>query len=103
MNELADMNDRCMVCERYIEMEPGFYYGSMYVSYALTVALFVTVWVAFSVLAGSVFDSPWTFLSIVTAVIILLMPITFRLSRSLWAHMFIKYKGLKTVETAQQP
>jgi uncharacterized protein (DUF983 family) len=91
-NELADMNEHCEVCGQATQFEPGFYYGAMYVAYALTVAIFVTVWVAYTVLVGSVFDSVWTFITIDFLVTLLMMPVTFRLARSVWAHMFIKYK-----------
>ena len=35
------MHTKCPVCGQYYELEPGFYYGTGYVSYALTVALTV--------------------------------------------------------------
>ena len=33
------MYEKCPVCEQRMEIEVGFYYGTAYVSYALTVAL----------------------------------------------------------------
>ena len=42
--EWGDVKKECDVCHLKYEREPGFYYGAMYVSYALGVALFVTVW-----------------------------------------------------------
>lgn len=42
--KLGDVRSECEVCHIQYEREPGFYYGAMYVSYALGVALFVTVW-----------------------------------------------------------
>ncbi len=43
------MNEKCPVCGQTTDMEPGFYYGTSYVSYALadaiTVATLVTWWV----------------------------------------------------------
>ncbi|HYG51703.1 MAG TPA: DUF983 domain-containing protein [Flavobacteriales bacterium] len=91
--ELVDTNEHCPVCGRPIEMEVGFFYGAMYVSYILNVGIFVVGWIAFTLFYGSVFIYTWTFLSIVAVVMMVLMPYTFRLARSLWLHMFVKYKS----------
>jgi len=88
----GEMHEKCPVCGQKLELEPGFYYGAMYVSYGLNVAIFVGLWLIYSLAGASVFDSPWYFMLIVGITSFLLMPITFRLSRSVWAHMFIKYK-----------
>src|SRR6185503_12930571 len=46
------MYDNCPECDQRMELEVGFYYGTGYVSYALTVALSVTTFVAWWVLVG---------------------------------------------------
>ncbi|MFM7672398.1 MAG: hypothetical protein ACKO6Q_07405 [Bacteroidota bacterium] len=43
---------RCAVCGQPTEIEVGFYYGTGYVSYALTVAMSVVTLVAWWVLIG---------------------------------------------------
>ncbi|MGB0368672.1 MAG: DUF983 domain-containing protein, partial [Flavobacteriales bacterium] len=48
--KLEKMPDNCPVCDQKYWPEPGFYYGAMYVSYALTIALSVAVFVAMTVL-----------------------------------------------------
>ena len=45
LKKVAEMHARCPVCNQSYEPEPNFYYGSMYVSYAYTVALFVAIMV----------------------------------------------------------
>lgn len=92
-SELTDMHEHCEVCGNKTEFEPGFYYGSMYAAYAITVAIFVTIWVAYTVLVGSVFDNVALFFAIDIPITLLMMPLTFRLARSLWAHLFMKYRG----------
>ena len=47
-----EMHAACTVCGQPTEIEVGFYYGTGYVSYALTVALTVSTLVAWWVLIG---------------------------------------------------
>jgi uncharacterized protein (DUF983 family) len=49
---ITKMHDHCPVCGQQTEIEVGFYYGTGYVSYALTVAYFVSMFVAWKVLIG---------------------------------------------------
>jgi hypothetical protein len=83
------MHESCPNCGQKYQPEPGFYYGAMYVSYALTVAIFVAV-----VVIGNLFFDPgiWEIVISLSIVLLLVMPLVFRLSRSIWAHMFIKRK-----------
>ncbi|WP_315820514.1 hypothetical protein [Paraflavitalea speifideaquila] len=46
------MPESCPECKQPYELEPGFWYGTAYVSYALSVALSVTTFVAWYVLIG---------------------------------------------------
>src|ERR1700737_3975529 len=36
LRQFMKMNDKCPLCGQYMEIEPGFYYGTSYVSYVLT-------------------------------------------------------------------
>lgn len=88
----------CDVCGANLQPEPGFYFGAAYVSYALTVALWISVLVAlitFNALGWIEFGfltHPVTFLLSGIVATILTFPYLFRLSRSMWAHFFIKYQ-----------
>ena len=92
---ITKMNEQCSVCGQPTEIEVGFYVGTGYVSYALTVAYFVSSFVAWKVLIGMTFDLDdnrilyWLFSAI--ALVILLQPIFMRLSRSIWIAMFVSY------------
>ena len=46
------MPQTCAVCGQPTEKEPGFYYGTGYVSYALCVAISVATFIAWIVLIG---------------------------------------------------
>lgn len=91
------MSSNCTVCGQSFEMEPGFYYGTGYVSYALTVALSITTFVAWFVLIGmSVHDNRFFIWIGSNAVfLILLQPWLMRLSRSFWISWFVKYEPVR--------
>lgn len=86
-SDIDKMPDNCPKCGQKYWIEPGFYYGAMYISYALTIALSVAIFVAMIVLWH--FDIKWYLGLNFTAMLILFPPI-FRLSRSVWAHIYIK-------------
>ena len=88
------MNENCPVCGQLTEIEVGFYYGTSYVSYALTVAYSVATFIAWWVLLGfSLYDNSiiyWLIFNGLT--LLLLQPLFMRLSRSLWLSWFVKYE-----------
>lgn len=87
------MHKNCPVCGQPTEIEVGFYYGTSYVSYALTVAISVATAVAWWVIIGfSLDDNRFIYWMIVNAMILLvLQPWLMRVSRSLWISWFVKY------------
>lgn len=95
---MSSTHDRCPKCDKKLYLEPGFYYGAMYVSYALSVAHVVTLWVATTVL-GIDFEF-WNFIIFVGATLAVLTPLYYALSKIIWANMFIGYKGLKNEKPA---
>lgn len=75
------MNPKCDGCELDFEREPGFYLGSIYVNYGLTVAL---VGPTFAVLTLGL-GYPRTTVAIPCAVFTILFPLWFfRYARSIW-------------------
>jgi hypothetical protein len=93
LRRIFDMPEHCAHCGQKIELEPGFYYGAMYVSYAVTIAWLVAVWVLFIVLWQGF--TPLQYLMVGIGSMILLQPVFFRLSRAIWLHMFVNYKPLE--------
>ena len=74
------------------ELEVGFYYGTSYVSYALTVAISVATFVAWLVLIGiSTEMHLFYWLGANALILFLLQSRLMRLSRSLWISWFVKY------------
>ncbi len=87
------MYERCPVCDLKYEREPGYFYGAMFVSYGLTGWLFIIIGLAL------VFGLGWTLSStLVTIAIIAIATHSFayRLSRSIWMHLFVKYEASAT-------
>lgn len=95
LKNLFAMNEKCPVCGQKTELEPGFYYGTAYVSYALTVAFSATTFVAWWVLIGlSAHDNRvFWWMGINGALMILMQPYFIRLSRFLWLSFFVSYDG----------
>lgn len=87
------MNKECTVCRQASEIEVGFYYGTSYVSYALTVGLSLVSLGIWALTIGlSVNDNRFFIWMGVNAVLlILLQPWLMRLSRSLWISWFVKF------------
>ena len=96
------MNKNCPVCGQKTEIEAGFYYGTGYVSYALTVAFSVTTFVAWWVLAGfsSSDNRIFWWLGINTILLLLIQPYLMRLSRAVWLAVFVKYDVNWSVKNA---
>ncbi len=89
LSKLGKCHSRCSSCNFKFEKEPGFFYGAMYVSYGLTVAFSVSIFVAVSVLFPEASVS--TYIGAILSGLLLLFPITFRLSRAIWLNIFQKY------------
>lgn len=87
------MHSNCTECIQHTELEQGFYYGSAYVSYALTVALSATTFVAWYVLIGMGLDDNRVFwwMGSNALFLIVLQPWLMRLSRVIWLSFFVKY------------
>ena len=74
------MYDKCPYCGFVFEQEPGYFYVSMFASYALNVAEMVTVVVAIYVLTGKI-QSAWFYIFTILGVSVVLSPFNFRFSR----------------------
>lgn len=89
--KFADMQPYCPCCGQSFEPEPGYYYGAMYVSFAINVLIF---FVSLIILYQFVEEVTITMMIGVVAVVVIgFLPIIFRLSRVLWISIFIRYEG----------
>lgn len=84
------MEEKCSECGHKYELETGFFYGAMYVAYALTVAISVAVFILTYLIYS---ETPyWVYIINILAVLILMAPITFRGGRLIWMNFFSSYK-----------
>ncbi|MFK8039314.1 MAG: DUF983 domain-containing protein [Crocinitomicaceae bacterium] len=79
----------CSFCNHKFEIENGFFYGAMYVSYGLSIAVAVSLFMGTYVLFP---DTPYyVYIFIIIIGIILFMPLAFRFSRLIWMNLFSSY------------
>lgn len=90
---VLDMHKSCAVCGQLFELETGFYYGTGYVSYGLTVAFSAFTFLLWWVVIGfSLEDNRLIYWLIVNAVLNLgLQPVFMRLSRWVYLNLFVRY------------
>lgn len=80
------MYERCPVCNFKFEIEPGFFWGSMYISYFLTILLGI-IGGAF---AYYYFHDPdvWVYMGCIMVLLVIFAPLTFRYSRLFMLYWF---------------
>jgi uncharacterized protein (DUF983 family) len=87
-----DLHEDCPECGLHFEIEPGFFWGAMYISYAFGVGISVVAGVLTAVLG----DDPelWVYLVAVIIPLVLLSPQSMRYSRVLMLYWFggIKFR-----------
>lgn len=87
------MPEKCPECGQPYELEVGFWYGTAYVSYVLTVLMCVASFVAWWLIIGmSTTDNRFFWwLGINAVLLILLQPWIMRFSRVVYLYFFVKY------------
>jgi uncharacterized protein (DUF983 family) len=91
---MGEVKSKCEVCGLNLKPEPGFYYGAMYVSYGLGVAIFVSIWASCTWFFDNV--GVWTQISLILIALIGLGPYLYALSKVIWANIFFSYKANAT-------
>lgn len=88
--KLTEVNHKCPNCAAVLTPEPDFFYGAMYISYAFSVALMVTVFTVINILVDHAPLSTY----LVTIVISnsLLLPPMLRYSKVLYLYWLGKLK-----------
>lgn len=83
-----DMKDRCDVCDLNYMPEPGYYYGSMYISYIILGWFCLAFMALFHWVLGWSTNLSFGLLVVICAV---LFVYTFRVSRSIWLGINVRY------------
>jgi len=92
LKSILKMNKTCPVCSQPLDIEPGFYFGAGYVSYALTVAISAVTFVAWWYIIGLSSEKDLLYWLLLNAACMLsVQPYLMRISRTGWLAFFIKY------------
>ena len=88
ITDTLKINERCSKCDTKYRIEPSFFYGAMYVSYAVGIVFALAAYIISNLIFNA--NLKVTFISIVGTLIIF-MPIIMRLSRNIWINFFMHY------------
>jgi uncharacterized protein (DUF983 family) len=93
LKKTMDMNEACPVCGQSFNPEVGFYFGSSYISYAITVALSVASFIGYWVLIAFPFSQHHIFYWLIMNALLLiaLQPYLMRIGRTGWLSFFVRY------------
>jgi len=87
-SKMLKMNEKCSHCGLKYQIEPSFFYGAMYVSYGLNVALGVAAFVISYLIFNS--SIKVAFIAIIISNVIL-FPFVLRWSRNIYINMFVSF------------
>ncbi|TKC01888.1 DUF983 domain-containing protein [Pedobacter cryotolerans] len=91
-------NTKCGHCNQRFEIEPGYFYAAMYVSYAMNMIEMISMgFVTYYLSGGRLdFDSVWLYVAVIFLTSLLLSPFNYRYSRIILLHLLspkIKYNA----------
>ena len=86
ITQFAQMPAQCPVCGQTYEPEPGFYFGSMYITFAFNVATTLVLGMLTYYLMGN--PDTWVYVAIITGATVLFTPVILRYSRALMLYLF---------------
>lgn len=93
LKKVFSMPKQCPVCKQPFELEPGFWYGTGYVSYALSILYLIVTFVLWWIFLGfSIKDNRffwWMGIAVVS--LLILQPWLMRFSRAIYLYFFIRY------------
>jgi uncharacterized protein (DUF983 family) len=105
LKSFMKMYDNCIVCGEYFDKEPGFYYGSSYISYGLSIGISIATLVAWWLIIGfSLQDYRFFYWIVFNAFfLVALQPPLMRLARTLWLALFVCYDKDWAIHPANKP
>ena len=82
--QMPKMHSHCPACKYRFEREPGYFFGAMYISYAIAIAEMVAIFVISRFFVSDLWDS-----FVIMAVLALLFTtLNFKYSRLVWMYIF---------------
>ncbi len=93
LKKVLDMHKSCPRCGQRTELEPGFWFGTGYVSYVLSVGISAANLAWFWLLIGITWrnSSIFWYLGVNALILLLLQPWLMRLSRVIYLSLFVHY------------
>ena len=88
VHKIMKMHDHCSNCGKKFKIEPSFFFGAMYVSYGVGVAIGIAAFIISFFFLG--LDKNYTFLTIILSLTIL-FPVIIRVSRNIWIYLFVDF------------
>lgn len=82
------MHEKCSHCGLKYQIEPSFFYGAMYVSYGLNVAVGIATFMVSYLIFNS--SLKMSFIAIII-ILTILFPIILRVSRNIYINIFVSY------------
>jgi len=89
LKQFDKAHEYCSHCHHKFEIENGFFYGAMYVSYGISIAIAVSLFMATYVLFPA--TPYYVYIFVIIIGIVLFMPVAFRMSRMIWMNLFSSY------------
>lgn len=88
LRTVLKMQDHCSHCNLKFKIEPSFFFGAMYVSYAVGVAIAVAAFIISFFILG--LNEHYTFFVIILSQVVT-FPWVLRISRNIWINFFLDY------------
>ena len=92
------MNHTCNHCHLKYERETGFFYGAMYVSYALMSGILIIYFLTDLLFLHL---NAITLASLVVSTMLVLFPVVFRWARIIWLNFFVRYDKHYEIQNVQ--
>ncbi|PID69356.1 MAG: DUF983 domain-containing protein [Flavobacteriales bacterium] len=87
LKKVLKTNVYCEKCGFKYQIEPSFFYGAMYVSYALSVAFSIITFIVLYLIGVDIL----TIFILLFVLLVIFTPYTLRYARLIYANMFIHY------------
>lgn len=91
LSKFMEMETHCPVCDLQFEIEPGFFWGAMYVSYAVSVTMMLLIGGAILIISGGNAGF-WTYVIPIVGTMVGSSPLTYRFARLLLLYYFSPIK-----------
>lgn len=86
LTKFSKTNRECPHCKQNFETEPGFFYGAMYVGYAVNVGLIITTLLLYLIVFPQL--SEFVVIGFISSLVLILVPFNFRFSRIIYLYLF---------------